>query len=114
MRAAAVEAYAVAVTRCEAAAKALAGDLQAMEGAAATLRKSFLVMSRRLPVTLEAKSIRVTLSRLLAAELTGIDRTCGFGDLKWPSVPLKPDWSEHVAKWIRPAVHSAIEKELSE
>lgn len=110
----ALEAYTAAVVRCESAAKAMATNLKAMETAAVTLRKSFLVMSRRLPVTLEASAIRTTLSRLLAGELTGIDRTCGFGQMKWMSVPTNPDWSEHIVKWIKPAVDAAIEKELAE
>lgn len=110
----ALTAYAGAVTRCEASSKALAGELRAMEDAAATMRRCYLTMGRVLPTSLEAHTMRATMSRLVAGELAEIERPCGFGQLKWPSVPVGADWSEHVRKWIQPAVEAAIEKELAQ
>ena len=105
----ALVAYIMALERSEAATKALAGELAALGDAAATLRKTFLVMSRRLPIPLEDHSMRTTLSRLIAGELAKVALPNGYGDLKWPSVP-QPDWYEHIRKWIEPAVTTAIEE----
>ena len=108
----ALASYTGAVERSEQSSKALASELRVLDEAAAELRRCYLAMGRVLPVPLEAKAVRVTVSRLIAGELTGIERVCGFGDLKWPSVPVAADWLEHVTKWIQPAVEAAIEKEI--
>lgn len=108
----ALSAYSDAVTRGEAATKALAGELAAIDQAAATLRKAFLVMQRRLPIPLEAHAMRTTLSRLMIGELNKVAEPNRLGDIKWPSVPRNQVWLDHVERYIKPAVETAIQENL--
>ena len=105
----ALTAYTAALGRCETYARDLAGELKAVEDAAAALRQACSVIGRRQPVGLDEALVRTTLSRLFIGEMVRVTSVpSGYGDLRFPSVP-KPMWAEHVEKHLQPAIEAAIQ-----
>jgi hypothetical protein len=100
--------YVAALKRVEDHAKAITADLRVVQSAAENLAS----LCRRLgsPGTafvVDPKLTADTISRLFAAELTQVGARCSYGNLKWPSVPLNPDWSAHgrkVAEALQPLI----------
>lgn len=101
--------YTAALGRCETCARGFAGELKAVEDAAAALRRAYSFIGRREPVGLSAALVRTTLSRLFIGEVVRVTSVpSGYGDLRFPSVP-KPKWAEHVEKHLQPAIEAAIQ-----
>lgn len=106
----ALKRYAAALDRAEAAAKALVGDLRALQEEAAAIRAAAQAMGVGVPLPLLASEQTNTVSRLLAGELAGLSGRAHFGVLTFPSVP-RPDWSAHFTRYVEPMLAGASEKE---
>lgn len=86
--------YQDALKRVEGHAKGLVADLLILQSAATALQS----LAGRLGFpgvgfTLHGKGTAKAVSRLLASELQKVGGIAYYGDMTWPSVPPKPDWS---------------------
>lgn len=103
-------AYETATTAAETATKALTSSLGALLAAAKTISKNAIAAGGKPITAVEESEVARTFSRLIVAELVRVGSIGRFGDLKYPSVPHGVAWSEHIEKFIQPAVEAAIER----
>ena len=98
--------YLAALDRVKATTEALAADLTALQEHGGKLAPLALRLGGASSAWLiEKRECALAVSRQMAAILAPLGRT--FGEIEWPTRPLKPDWDAH-ARQVRSIINPLI------
>jgi hypothetical protein len=101
-----------AAARAEEQARAMVGELRALEDLAETMRRTIRAVGGIVPVALEPNQIRAQHSAMLATQLRSLGGQCHFGALRWNSVAPIHDLKAHTQNYVARAIAPYLEENI--